>query len=512
MFSALVSAIGLLILSSIILLLLYLPGIKYGFNLADEGYLWHGSVQTLKRKVPIRDFRAYDLGRYYWCAFWMFFLGHELLSLRICLMITRIIGLCFAIMTMSIVEESWYVVVVSAILVGLWMHPRHKQMDILISIVAIFLVVSLIYEPNSLHYFLSGIFVGLFLLVGLNHLLYTVSGFLLLLSIMRLHDYGLEYIDSFGLFLGGLLLSIIVIFFIFILIPRFFKIYWELKVMTILRRKNTNLALPVPWIWNKQTVQLNQYTKVTQLLIKFMFTIMPLVYGTILLMAIFGNTPATLKEWSILATASIGLFYFHHAISRADFSHLAQAIFPFLLTLIFLFNESIIGFFLLLFMAAISWKYIYAVQENAIHKVLLPSDNLTHFNIKNNHFLIQKGQANLILRLTEFVEKYSKEDDFVLMLPTLVGLYPLCKREAPVYDIFCVYKASLEEERCMITELEISKAPVAIINNIQLDGKEELRFSNTHTELWKYVNEKYQRVDSRGILPPHIYLFTKTWI
>jgi len=67
---------------ALVILSLYLQ-CNIGLDLAEEGSLWYGAVQTASGQVPVRDFKYYDLGRYYWTAFWLRLLGNNLISLRI---------------------------------------------------------------------------------------------------------------------------------------------------------------------------------------------------------------------------------------------------------------------------------------------------------------------------------------------------------------------------------------------------------------------------------------------
>lgn len=101
-----------------------------GLNLGDEGYLWHNAQRTLEGGVPIRDFRSYDPGRYYWSALWFAWLGPGLSSLRISLAAFQFLGLFAALLAIRRAIRSWQGLILSSIVILLWMYPRHKIFEI----------------------------------------------------------------------------------------------------------------------------------------------------------------------------------------------------------------------------------------------------------------------------------------------------------------------------------------------------------------------------------------------
>src|SRR5579862_6898748 len=68
-----------------------------GIDLTDEGFVWYGATAVSHGSVPIRDFYAYDPGRYYFTAWIMQLLGNDgLMASRIAEVLIQALGLFLA--------------------------------------------------------------------------------------------------------------------------------------------------------------------------------------------------------------------------------------------------------------------------------------------------------------------------------------------------------------------------------------------------------------------------------
>ena len=129
----------------VIVLAAVLTGVSYylqhdiGINMADEGFLLYGAVQTAAGKVPIRDFAGYDPGRYYWLAGWSFVFGEGLGAMRFYLSLFSFIGVSLGLLAARrVVRSFWGLLPLGAILT-IWMFPRFHPFEMAFAMGTVFL-------------------------------------------------------------------------------------------------------------------------------------------------------------------------------------------------------------------------------------------------------------------------------------------------------------------------------------------------------------------------------------
>lgn len=472
----------------------------------DEAYLWYGVLRLLEGRLPHRDFRSYEPGRYVWCAAWALPFGRGLAVVRAATHGFYATGLTAVLMGLRSLGFDWIEVALSAVLLGTWAHPQHKLFEPALLMFGFSSSVWLLTTADPAAAMAAGATVGGALFFGFNYFLYLGAAHALLWLVASTTGLGplpwsLLTSVGFGVVLGFAP-------FVFLLgVPGFAAAFFERRVRSILQRGSSNLPLPIPWPWRVPPPQLGGLGPLRQHAFQYLFLAL-LTGPPTTLLAMLAIDPTASRAWAgVAAAATLGTIAWHHAFSRADPPHLAQSIAPLLLLVISLsaLSPPIQAWSLVVLIAAslaTTWTMHPLVQRRAA-----PAQFST---LLANGFRIWSpiNQCRVVECAAELSRLELGDGGTLVALPTLVALYPILDRVSPIYDTFSVFPASEPEQVRMIESMSRSDVRLAFISNGMLDGREALRFSATHPRVWEYLHAAMQPVSGLG-LPPDLHVFRR---
>lgn len=489
------------VLSVFFVFLLYLWQGNVGFNLWDEGFLWYGAQRVMLGEVPIRDFMAYDPGRYYWSALLMSTIGDNgIMSLRVSVAVFQALGLFIGLLliaqsTKSHGKSNYLFGIIVAVTLVVWMFPRHKLFDASLSLFLIGALAYLVQRPIPRNYLVAGFCIGLVATFGRNHGVYGVIGSLgamLWLSIKRTS--GPTFLKGLLLWAGGVTAGYSPVLLMALAVPGFALAFWE-SIRFLFEQKATNLPLPVPWPWTVNFTGLSFGDSVRGLLIGLFF-IGVLMFGVLsILWVVLQRVKEKQVSPVLVASASLALPYAHFAFSRADLGHLAQGIFPLLVGGGALLSTQV---------DRLKWPLAITLCGASIwvmHVVhpgwqCLASSQCINVAVSGNTLQVDTGTANDIALLRQLVDQYAPNGQGFIATPFWPGAYPLLARRSPMWEIYALFPRSDAFERKEIERIKASKPGFAFVFDFPLDGREELRFRNTHPLIHQYILDNFDQVPS----------------
>ncbi|HEY8271272.1 MAG TPA: hypothetical protein VIG33_10325 [Pseudobdellovibrionaceae bacterium] len=467
-----------------------------GFNLWDEGFLWYGAQRTMLGEVPIRDFMAYDPGRYYWSAGFMSLGGDNgIMSLRASVAIFQTIGLFVGLFLIAhtVKKQNIFFMILSALTLVVWMYPRHKLFDISLSIMFIGVLAFLIQRPILRRYFFAGLCLGLVAIFGRNHGVYGFVGSLGSLAWLSLKtDKGSEVIKGSALWLAGVVVGFSPILFMALLMPGFAAAFWE-SIRFLFEVRATNLPLPVPWPWTIH-FDLLPLDQALRGVFVGLFFIGVVVFGVLSILWVVRKKIQHKQVSPVLvATAFLALPYAHYAYSRADVGHLAQGIFPLLVgCLVLLVDQP----------GKIKWPLGLALCGASlwVMHVFHPGwqcqidKHCVDVEISGSHLQIDPESAEDVGLLRKLVHQYAPNGQSFIATPFWPGAYALFERKSPLWEIYAFFLRSPDFEQAEIERIKAAKPGFALVFDFPLDGHDELRFQRTHPRIYRYILDNFDRV------------------
>ncbi|MEO0667965.1 MAG: hypothetical protein AAFZ99_08625 [Pseudomonadota bacterium] len=492
-FLALIIPLGLLGLSVV-------RNTRLGINLSDEGYLVYGTMRLLEGDVPIRDFRAYDPARYYWCALWFWLLGPGFIAARVSMAVLSFGSvLMIVLLGVHITQSAVVGALLGCVSLG-WMFPRHKQVEIFFSILcccALYVLLS-----GAANAYFLGVLAALACAFGLNIFIYfTAATFVAVIAggVPEPVTFGAKYV-----------IALTVLLLVFLVVASrargFLRCYLDRKVLRILRRGSTNLSLPKPWLGTSPH-QFVRFSRGRRLAFQAIFTLIPVT--SVLMIAVFAD-----RSWLArsdggalaMASACTAQVYFHHVYSRADLGHLAQAIHPVLIMVaacshVFL---GVMGAALVMTLCLVGTIALLRGEGEFPFRNLRRRVNAEASEVLWNGVQVARPWARTLVRMREIIQTHTSSDSVLFVAPACSAYLVLFDRKSAVYDTFPVYPSTPAGRSEMMAQFTSAAPQAIILSDAPIDQRDDLRFSNNYRELMAYIRKNYEAAMESG--PETLYV------
>jgi len=107
--------------------------------------------------------------------------------------------------------------------------------------------------------------------------------------------------------------------------------------------------------------------------------------------------------------------------------------------------------------------------------------------------------VNLIETVKRINSQKVPEDEGFLIAPHWPCFYPLLERESPLKEIYFLFPQTLERQKEMIRQLKKKTVNRVILGDVAPDGRDDLRFRNTHKLVWQHFVNDFEPVEARGL-------------
>lgn len=492
------------VLGALIALLMFMLDGRFGSFLGDEGYLWYGVQRVFAGEVPVRDFMSYEIGRYYLSAAVLaLFRDHGLLALRASLALWMALGLSLAVALVAKAwnEKRWLWLLMPTLALGIWMVPRHKIFDIVISIVLVAAVARVVAQPCVRRWFGLGIATGIAAVIGQNHGAYALmaSAFtfvVLLFSARR----DVDWLRDPAAWASGVVVGYLPVICFALFVPGYAAASISALKFLLIEYKGTNLPLPVPWPW---LVSLDAF-RLQSFVASLFFLALPAGVALGALWIVCRAALGSIRHHPVFVAAIlVAIPYTNVAFSRADVSHLAQAVAPVLIAALTLPGVArSMGW-----QPKILWPAILALLCVAASAQLHPrvqyykGRTWESVMVGNDRLRMDADAVNFLQAVQRARKAYGLEDGSVLSVPLTPGLSAAFREKNPMWEIYPIFPRSSAFQAAEIARLKARPAALVIVSSVQLDGRPDLAYPATHPEIYRYIVDHYEKVAVPGASP-----------
>jgi hypothetical protein len=492
-----------LLLSSLVLTLVFLLQWRFGFNWADEGWLWYGSQRTALREVPLRDFFSYDPGRYYWSAFvFKIFGGNGFFEQLVANYLFGTIGLTLTYMAMIHAGMGrWWRISILLLLGTISGFPRHKIYEQTLSLVAVAAVAFLFAAPQRLkRWLLLGVLTGLAAFIGRNSGLFCLIASVLAFGLLRRRRASPAVARVCTAFGAGIIIGYSPMIFMIVFVHNFFHPFFQSVLLT----PHWAWSLPIPFPWHVHLHSLHGVDLLQARAVSWLCIAVPVTYAFLLWRAFRSDVQLSPVESLAVSASCAGAGFLFHAFYTADFFHIAQGVVAFVVAggafSTHLWHtgarrSSLAVFCLLAPLALACWIPMEPLFQYSRTKARAP-DEVRRINIGGDNFDVPAKQAAVMETVANSFRNCGAHDGGFLAAPYYPGLYASLGTRSPLWDTYFLWHRDEETQKAEIAALQEYHTSLVLLNAASpMNGREGLKFENTNPMLLQYIVSHYARSD-----------------
>jgi len=236
------------------------------------------------------------------------------------------------------------------------------------------------------------------------------------------------------------------------------------------------------------------------------FLLMPTLLCGVLSWAIV-MPKSDIKERSLMIGAAfVGVTYMHHAFSRADFAHLAQAMHPVLMCAIGAIAVATGSrkrwLTVLVAVALVALTATTAMYAMPLAEYLrLPREDRATMQIDGELFRVSTSQKLLLTNLREEAGLYVKSGECFAAAPIYPFAYPFMHARSPWWDTYFLFARDQTWQHEMIQSMKDQHVSLVMLStDATIDGREDLKFPQTHPLVWQYIQKNYAATEGPTLL------------
>jgi hypothetical protein len=478
----------------------------------EEGYLWYGVDALSRGEWPMRDFRAYDPGRYLWCAALSPLFGGGLIGTRAACACFGAIGICAGLLVVrSALPSRAWLVAAAAVLVP-WAFPHWRPFEWGTSLVLTYAALKLFEVPSARRSFLFGVTTGLAAFFGRNHGLYAVLAFVLvnvIVLVARQSDPARTNLARRALaWIGGTFVGYLPMLALIAFVPGFAKAFVD-SVLFFVGRSGLNIAYPATWPWTIDFERLHGIELAAAIALSAFFLLYVVGYLTLGHVAFRGRLGHVARHPALVGALCVGLPYVHHVAERSDIHHVAESIHPLLVGVLALLALALRRTWALAaaFAALIAASLLAIGTEQPLGRRWLARGTPREFaelEIGGAHLRVDGVVARRIDTVRRAIRAHVPDGDELLLSTKLLPLYPDLDRASPVWDIYPSWTADDAHQERMQAEL----GPVrwVFLQDVAVGGDEERRLASTYPRVWETLQREFERLATPDLPDNFVFL------